>query len=76
MNYNRNTGLIKCNKCGYVGQIEDYKVEPPLRKKDWIIGLVTIPLGGFGIVYLITTYFERSLKKRGLQCPICDSIIK
>ncbi|MBQ8574942.1 MAG: hypothetical protein IJ447_02715 [Clostridia bacterium] len=67
-------GFNQCEKCGYVGTFELEKV---LRKKDWIIGLLTIPIGGFGLVYLLTTSIERKIgNKRGLQCPACNYVHK
>lgn len=67
-------GFNQCEKCGYVGKFELEKV---LRKKDWIIGLLTLPVCGFGLAYLLTTSIERKIgNKRGLQCPACNHIHK
>ena len=83
-NYNMNLddkqllkmGMLRCEKCNFVGLYDDYNFEPLLRKKDWIIGLVLMPVGGLGLGYLVTTSIERRFKRRGLQCPVCNHIIK
>lgn len=68
-------GFVKCKRCGYVGYYKELPLEPVIRKKDWIISIILLPIGGWGLVNLLITYFQRSVKKREKQCPLCDKVI-
>ncbi len=67
-------GIVKCKKCGFVGFHDDLPIEPIIRKKDWVVSLIFLPIGGMGLVNLVITYFQRAVKVRYRQCPICDSV--
>lgn len=64
-------GILKrCEKCGNLGVPE---LEKTVRGKDWVIGLLLLPVGGIGAFYLLDRWFwaKANPKKRKLICPIC-----
>ena len=65
----RNVPMCTC--CGYVGQ---WKEEPLLLARHWVIAGLTLILGGFGIFYLITVMIIRSGKSsRAKICQHCGA---
>ena len=67
----RHHDIPKCRKCGYIGEFQREKM---FRKKDWVIGLLTL-FFGFGLIYLIIIAIMRyDEKSRETICPHCGAV--
>lgn len=66
-------GMEKCEKCGYIGASVPEKM---LNKKDWMIIILTFPIG-YWIGYLLYVYFKKGdISKRNKVCPSCGNVMK
>lgn len=65
----KNGVLRRCEKCGGLGVPV---LESKITKKDWIIAIITLPLG-YGLIHLITTWFSKTInpKRQRMICPLC-----